>query len=125
MPGGDFPTRKGFLDAMLSGCIPVTFQRIAAQQQWPLHWGSVDAADECTVYVPMQEMMKRNASLVLKQLNTMATEDHQFIEGKLQCISKVGFRMQYSLPNAFHDQERFRNELDAFDIALGYLFMNS
>jgi hypothetical protein len=125
MPGGDFPTRKGFLDAMLSGCIPVTFQRIAAQQQWPLHWGSVDAADECTVYVPMQEMMKRNASLVLKQLNTMATEDHQFIEGKLQCISKVGFRMQYSLPNAFHDQERFRNELDAFDIALGYLFMDS
>ncbi len=33
MPGGDFPTRKGFFDSLLSGCIPVTFQLSAAIHQ--------------------------------------------------------------------------------------------
>jgi hypothetical protein len=37
-PGGDFPTRKGFFDALLSGCVPVTFETSAALTQWPLHW---------------------------------------------------------------------------------------
>ena len=120
MPGGDFPTRKGFLDAMLSGCIPVTFQQIAAQTQWPLHWGSVETAHKCSVYIPMQDMMRRNASLVLMQLHTIGTDDHQFVARKLQCISEIGFRMQYSLPNL---SEPYRNKIDAFDIALEYLLL--
>jgi hypothetical protein len=36
--GGDFPTRKGFFDALHSGCVPVTFETTAALTQWPLHW---------------------------------------------------------------------------------------
>jgi hypothetical protein len=38
MPGGDFPTRKATLDALLAGCVPVTFELSAAQLQWPWHW---------------------------------------------------------------------------------------
>ena len=37
-PGGDFPTRKGLLDALLSGCVPVVFEDAAAVLQWPWHW---------------------------------------------------------------------------------------
>jgi len=50
--GGDFPTRKGFLDALLSGCIPVTFQLLAAQDQWLWHWGTKEMAINCSFYLP-------------------------------------------------------------------------
>jgi len=44
MPGGDFPTRKGVLDALQAGCVPITFQLVTAQRQWAWHWGSFKTA---------------------------------------------------------------------------------
>ena len=38
-PGGDSPSRKGVLDAVTLGCIPVFFQPAAAAL-WPWHWGA-------------------------------------------------------------------------------------
>ena len=37
-PPGDTPTRKGIIDALLLGCIPVLFDP-AQRAQWPWHWG--------------------------------------------------------------------------------------
>ena len=37
-PGGDTITRKGIVDAMLLGCIPVLFHE-GQRAQWPWHWG--------------------------------------------------------------------------------------
>lgn len=42
-PGGDTLTRKGIVDAVLLGCIPVLFHE-GQLAQWPWHWGSCEAA---------------------------------------------------------------------------------
>ena len=118
MPGGDFPTRKGFLDAMLAGCIPVTFQLIAAQYQWPHHWGSLQTALDCSEYIPMEDM-RRNTNHHLRALIDISV-NATYLEKKLKCISNVGFRMQYSLP-LVQRRYPFNNELDAFDIAIEFI----
>ena len=38
MPPGDAASRKGTIDSMLLGCIPVHFYE-AQMLQWPWHWG--------------------------------------------------------------------------------------
>ena len=38
MPGGDTISRKGIVDAILLGCIPVLFHT-GQLAQWPWHWG--------------------------------------------------------------------------------------
>eukprot|EP00966_Prymnesium_polylepis_P217017 5022935-Prymnesium_polylepis.1 len=38
-PPGDTPTRKGVVDSLLLGCIPVLFDPLQ-REQWPWHWGS-------------------------------------------------------------------------------------
>jgi hypothetical protein len=114
MPGGDFPARKAFLDAMLSGCIPVTFQLFAAQSQWLAHWGGPARAMECTVHVPMQQAL-RNTVQALRSLATQA-RNVTFLAEKLLCIAQVGDRFQYSLSE---EQGEEGAETDAFEVAIG------
>lgn len=38
-PGGDSISRKGMVDSLLLGCIPVLFHE-GQKHQWPWHWGS-------------------------------------------------------------------------------------
>jgi len=120
--GGDFPTRKGLLDSLLSGCIPVVFELTAAHEQWPLHWGSKKTTSSCVVYIP-RDIAVRNMTEVFAYL-TRLSYDRVFMSKKRQAIADIGHRMQYSLPS---NQSTVGGELnsyqkdDAFDITLEYV----
>lgn len=92
MPGGDFPTRKGLLDAMLSGCIPVTFELAAGIKQWTHHWGSQERAQQCVVNFPREEFMK-DVPAAFDKLVAMS-KNATLVHCALQCIASVGYRMQ-------------------------------
>lgn len=122
-PGGDFPTRKGLLDALLSGCIPVVFQRQAATLQWRTHWRTDLSADDCLVFFPLSQAL-RNISLVFEELLRRSEEKH-FLVNKLHCIAAHGLRMQYSIfdTSSKDSRERYNNlaSLDAFSLAIASL----
>lgn len=127
MPGGDFPTRKGFLDAMLSGCVPVIFQEFTALRQWEWHWGSLQKAKECMLFMPREEMIS-NATLAFDKLLSWS-HDVSMLRDKLACIRDVGRRMQYDLPG-YRDRDRDRDKrktypLDAVDISIESLLHRS
>ena len=109
MPGGDFPTRKGVLDALLSGCIPVTFHLSTAHYQWLWHWGSLETAHDCMILVN-REAAVANMTATLVRLIKLS-HNHTLIASKQACIQRVALRMQYNLPNA-HEVARAR--LQAF-----------
>ncbi len=111
-PGGDFPTRKGFIDAMLSGCIPITFQLATAQSQWLYHWGNLQTAMECTIYIEREEFMG-NPVKTLKKLIDMS-HNQTLVERKLIAIRSVAHRFQYSRP---FDPGRME---DAVDVTLSH-----
>ena len=96
MPGGDFPTRKGFLDAMLSGCVPVIFQEFTALRQWEWHWGSLQKAKECIFFMP-REQVTTNSTVAFDKLVAWS-RDRDMLRDKLLCIRDVGNKMQYDLP---------------------------
>lgn len=126
MPGGDFPTRKGVLDALLSGCVPVTFQLNTAQLQWQWHWGSFAKAMECTIYFPRVEFMK-NPTASFDKLMRMS-QNETLLEEKRKCINSIRSRMQYSVPvlndSSLHHSQEAKDaqiEVDAMDVILARL----
>ena len=114
MPGGDFPSRKGFLDAMLVGCVPVLFQESTAITQWPWHWGTTDMARSCTVLVAHTDFL-RDAKGTFQWLLSLA-QNSSLLESKRQCMRRVSSRMQYRLPGAAPS-----GEVDAVDVVLARL----
>lgn len=122
-PGGDFPTRKGFLDAMLSGCIPVTFQLVSGQRQWSSHWMTETTALQATLYIPREQAFE-DFHKVLRLLLTLS-ENRTFLEEKLTTIAMIGDRFQYRLPVPEYDgttaaTERVSN-IDALDVIISGL----
>jgi hypothetical protein len=111
-PGGDFPTRKGFLDAMLSGCIPVTFELEAAQYQWRYHWGSTSTAVDCTIYIPRDKFMRAPKETIDKLV--ALSKNYTFVMEKLQCIERISHRFQYRISG-------LKMQRDAFDLAMDLL----
>lgn len=139
MPGGDFPTRKAFFDALLSGCVPVIFQPASALTQWPWHWiergGASEAEDTaraCVVYYPWVAFMK-DVRGAMRQLSRMATNS-TFLSEKRSCIASVAMRMQYSAPHLapyapsprhLHGvaEDQTLLDKDAVDVVLDRLFL--
>ncbi len=121
---------QGFLDAMLAGCVPVTFQLEAAQSQWPLHWESPETAMQCSVLVPREQAL-RNMTAALQGLVALS-RDLRAMHDKLQCIARIGHRFQYSLPLP-HDGssstpqavERKEYDHDALNVVLRHLLQQS
>ena len=119
MPGGDYPTRKGVLDALLVGCIPVTFQRATAHRQWPWHWGTQSTADSCMHYVPMRQVVADPRAFFQELVKL--SRDESFVAAKRACIARVGARMQYDLPGHSHavrSRSTDAGEMDAVDVVL-------
>ena len=114
MPGGDFPARKGVLDAMLVGCVPVLFQESTAITQWPWHWGSKDIARSCTVLVDYTDFM-RDVKEGFQWLLSLA-QNSSLLESKRECIRRVSSRMQYRIPGAGPS-----DDVDAVDVVLAHL----
>jgi len=122
MPGGDFPTRKAVLDAILCGCVPVTFQRVTAQEQWPWHWvakSGKSMADAATIYVNRDEFIKypteQFASLLLLARNA------SFMAEKRLALQEIRSQMQYRLPHGYPAGDTTAKR-DAVDVILDNLF---
>jgi xyloglucan galactosyltransferase MUR3 len=113
MPGGDFPTRKGVLDALFRGCVPVTFQRVTAIEQWPWHWGSVRKAEEIVINMLMSEMTSDPKS-AFDRLISLAN-DNEKIEKMRKAFQQVAFRLQYN--QLGHSQQQGTQQ-DAVDVVL-------
>jgi hypothetical protein len=101
-PGGDFPTRKGFLDAMLSGCIPVVFQVETAGSQWQYHWKNIDNIRHSMHFVPRDDIIGSNTSQTIDNRMKAIFEglvslslNRTFLEEKLTTIARIGTRFQY------------------------------
>ena len=114
MPGGDFPTRKGVLDALLAGCIPVVFQESTAPSQWSWHWVDSETAQGCTHLVSREDFMG-NPRRSFDELVSLAWNE-EFVQAKRRCLRDVGHRMQYNLPGTGPF-----DTVDAVDIVLARL----
>lgn len=130
-PGGDFPTRKAVFDALLCGCIPVTFQRATAQAQWPWHWIGPDGrnlADEATVFISRESFLI-NSTQAFDELLQLARND-SFLATKRKALESIRSQMQYRVPGGYplssvatDSGTKDDNALpDAVDVILSNLF---
>lgn len=114
MPGGDFPTRKGVLDALLAGCIPVVFQESTAISQWLWHWGNVGVARSCLHLVSRDDFVGSPRQSFDELLSLAANTS--FVAAKRRCMHEIGHRMQYNLPGSGAYEM-----VDAVDVVLARL----
>lgn len=93
-PPGDDPSRKGVMDSILCGCIPVTFHPDTLLAALPLHLSPAEAAG-ISVFIP--EAMARNTSSfnIISFIQSIAQSD---ISKKQKNISFLAYRLQYSAP---------------------------
>ena len=116
MPGGDFPTRKAILDALLTGCVPVTFQNSSALSQWPWHWGSSTVANNVVINIPMKDFVV-NPKMFFDAVINMS-KDVEMMCKKREIIAQIGSRMQYRLPGERSSNDTVPEEPDAVDVIL-------
>jgi len=91
-PPGDDPTRRGLIDAILAGCIPVTFNPNTLLNQLPLHLTPIEAQG-IGVYIPLDTIMQMEN--LMDVLNSIPPD----IIAKKQClIAQIAPRLQYSVP---------------------------
>lgn len=126
-PGGDFPTRKGFLDAMLSGCVPVVFQAETAGSQWQYHWRNINNIRHSTHFIHRDEIIGSNTSRTIDNRMKAIFEglvslslNRSFLEEKLTTIARIGTRFQYyHLPQLTEDHNQLfaANKLDISQVS--------
>ena len=113
-PGGDTISRKGILDALLLGCIPVLFHKGQAHQ-WPWHWGSW--VDTATVLLNQTEVRNNRLNVI----DALASIPEERVHALQESIRKNAHFLHYSavdtseLPSAL----RYWNvQDDAFEVLL-------
>lgn len=114
-PAGDTPTRRGIVDALLLGCIPVLFDGVV-RAQWPWHWGSWVA--DATVVLNGSAVREGHLDVV----GTLADMPAEQIRRMQSVIRQQAHSMQYST----HDTRPLRENgvltgldhtfEDAFDV---------
>lgn len=116
MPGGDFPTRKGFVDSLLSGCIPVVFQLEAAHNQWPWHWHFLDDVSpyHCILFFPWREVIE-NISSFFDQLEAIGADKTRVLSLQKN-ISRIAPFFRYNAPSGFSTP--VISPFDAVDVVL-------
>lgn len=101
IPTGDMPTRKGLFDALMCGCIPVTFDALTATQMYTWHW-SQDLWKQIVIEIPKNEtngdsihsVLFADPVLYLKELYDTQPE---LIQRKQALLRDHVFKLQYSL----------------------------
>lgn len=92
-PAGDDPARKGIIDSITCGCIPVVFYE-QQQQLWPWHWRAWST--ESSVLLPHEAVL--NGSLNV--LEALAAIPQQRVARMQAAIERSAHRLQYSLHTA-------------------------
>lgn len=98
-PPGDMPTRKGFFDSILAGCIPVTTDHYSGYDQWLWHLGK-DIHQKTAIYIPKSKFLSKKFNF-MQYLVDLAHESEGGV-GKVadmrRNIAKYAARLQYRLP---------------------------
>ncbi len=124
MPGGDFPSRKGVLDSMLSGCIPITFHPYTAVRQWPFHWKYVEVAENSIIQIDREEMIL-NPKKIFEDLINLS-KNMTFVFNKRSQIAKIGHKFQYKHADSdMHSNKSFLARPDALDITLSRIIFKN
>ena len=92
-PPGDDPARKAVFDAILSGCIPVIFEKATIYNQYPWHIGE-EAALDISVSIPGG--LVRAGKLDFMQVLLNIPSD--VIKLKQEALARVAPRVQYAMP---------------------------
>jgi hypothetical protein len=126
MPPGDLPTRKGFFDSLLMGCIPVVCRRYSAHEQWNWNLG-IDAALAMTIYIPCQRILNSlNQTTIMDHLIQLHKENDEVVMKRF-VISRSASRLQYRLAEGEYRDTPFTYRrhgkemsppIDAFDVIL-------
>lgn len=137
-PSGDMPTRKGLFDAMLQGCIPVTFSHQTATTMYTWHW-TEEFWKEVSIefdfaalrrgvdpVLELQLMMQHNASLVAhkqKLLRDHVFELHYALDSIRETSDDTGERRSASAIAYEHwpHYSDGRPMRDAFDITIDHV----
>ena len=115
-PPGDMPTRKGFFDTILAGCIPVTTDHYSAYDQWFWHLGR-EVHNKTSIYIPKSKFMSKDFDF-MQYLVDMVHEG-TIVHHMRENIAKYAGRLQYRLP------EKSLSKLpprDATDVILDRVF---
>lgn len=92
-PPGDDPARKAVFDSILSGCIPVIFEKATLYNQYPWHLGE-DLALDISVSIPGG--LVRSGKLNFMDVLMNIPKD--IIRMKQEALAKVAPRVQYAMP---------------------------
>ena len=90
-PPGDSPTRKGFFDSILLGCIPVIFRRGTYKRIWK---GQVEL-EELAVIVDEKELLDAEGGDVIERLRLV---DEEVVRKKREAMAMLAERVQYAVP---------------------------
>ena len=103
-PPGDDPTRRGLIDALVAGCIPVTFHPHTLLNQMPLHL-TMSEAQDIGVYIPLTVLMSSD-----NLMDILRSIPSEVVRYKQQIIERVAPRLQYSVPPLTHMQSHTNEE---------------
>ena len=119
-PPGDDLMRKGIVDALLLGCIPVLFHP-GQRQQWPFHWGHWVA--NATVLLDWRAIIDGKMDWAAA-LRAIPKEE---VEAMRATIAKNAHRMQYSAVDtaSLRSGGGLAVRDDAFDEALSGAWRNA
>lgn len=92
-PPGDDPARKAVFDAILSGCIPVIFEKATLYNQYPWHIGEAAALD---ISVNIPGALVRNGKLNF--VSVLLSIPPEVIRLKQEALARVAPRVQYAVP---------------------------
>jgi hypothetical protein len=94
-PTGDLMTRKGLFDALLQGCIPVTFDALTAKVMYTWHWEESFWRD-ISIEMNFHPVSYRYQDPIITLENLMKY-NRSYIEWKQSLIRAHVFELQYSL----------------------------
>jgi hypothetical protein len=94
-PPGDLPTRKGLFDAILLGCIPVTFNPLTASVMYTWNWNE-SLWKSVIVELKHDDVVKRHFNIV-DYLSNLVANDPNFVSKRQTLISDHASRLQYSM----------------------------
>jgi len=98
VPPGDDPTRKGIVDVIIAGCIPVLFHPLTLHSQYPFHLSAKTAA-AVSVYIPhgmiSRKIPNKEQLDVVKLLRTIPSE---VVREKQRQLALLAPKMMYAAP---------------------------
>lgn len=92
-PLGDLHTRKGLFDALLYGCIPVTFDPLTATAMYIWHW-SEELWRQVAIQLPYHRYSRENP---VEYLRSLLLNNASEVRRRQQLLRANVFRLQYAL----------------------------